>query len=98
MENCLWVILKNKMCENVLILGCKRSDTSIFGELFNPLSTHIYYSKIDFDLHLNKDFSKPIAAKIPIENRKYQNTPGLSFLLDVLLERKPNIKIYWQLR
>ena len=73
MENCLWVILKNKMCENVLILGCKRSGTSIFGKLFNHLSTHTYYSEIDFDLYLNKDFSKPIASKIPRENRKYQN-------------------------
>jgi len=28
------------------------------------------YSEIDFDLYLNKDFSKPIAAKIPRENIK----------------------------
>ena len=69
-----------------------------FGELFNHLSTHTYYSEIDFDLYLNKDFSKTIASKIPRENRKYQNTPGLSFPLDVLLERIPNIKIYWQVR
>jgi hypothetical protein len=86
------------MYEHVLILGCGRSGTSIFGELFNHLSTHTYYSEIDFDLYLNKDFSKPIASKIPRENRKYQNTPGLSFPLDVLLERIPNIKIYWQVR
>jgi len=69
-----------------------------FGELFNHLSTHTYYSEIDFDLYLNKDFSKTIASKIPRENRKYQNTPGLSFPLDVLLERIPNIIIYWQVR
>ena len=69
-----------------------------FGELFNHLSTHTCYSEIDFDLYLNKDFSKTIASKIPRENRKYQNTPGLSFPLDVLLERIPNIIIYWQVR
>jgi len=80
------VILKNKIYENVLSLGCGRSGTSIFGELFNHLGTHTYCSEIDFDLYLNKDFSKPIAAKIPRENRKYQNTPGLSFPLDVLFE------------
>jgi len=28
------------------------------------------YSEINFDLYLNKDFSKPIAAKIPRENIK----------------------------
>ena len=58
------------MYENVLILTCGRSGTSIFGKLFNHLSTHTYYSEINFDLYLNKDFSKPIAAKVPRENIK----------------------------
>ena len=67
------------MYENVLILGCGRSGTSIFGELVNHLSTHTYNSEINFDLYLNKDVSKPITTKIPRENRKYQNPPTYLF-------------------
>jgi hypothetical protein len=57
------VILKNKMYKHVLILEFRRSGTSIFGELFNHFSTHTCYSEMDFNLYLNKDFSKLIASK-----------------------------------
>ena len=58
------------MYKHVLILEFRRSGTSIFGELFNHFSTHTCYSEMDFDLYLNKDFSKPITSKIPRENIK----------------------------
>ena len=86
------------MYKNVLILGCGRSGTSIFGELFDHLIPYTYFSEIDFELYLNKDFSQPTATKVPRENPKYQNTPGLSFPLEVVLSKIPNLQIYWQVR
>ena len=84
---------------HVIILGCGRSGTSIFGELFDHLSPYTYYSEPPFADLLQFDFTGPIAVKVPKESSQYSPTPGLSFPLDTLLSEVPDPKqIYWQIR
>ena len=49
-------------------------------------------------MDLNFDFSTPIAVKVPRKSEGFSPTTGLSFPLKVLLERVPNITIFWQVR
>lgn len=87
------------MPKHVLILGCGRSGTSIFGELFEHLPNYSYYSEPDFEAFLNFDFSKPIAAKVPRENAKFPPSPGLSFPLELLQETLTDqVEYYWIIR
>ena len=51
------------MYKHVLILEFGRTGTPIFSEHFNHFNKNTCYSEMDFDLYLNKDFSKPIASK-----------------------------------
>lgn len=89
---------KNKM-SHVLILGCGRSGTSIFGELFEHLSPYTYFSEPDFDDLSSIDFSVPVAIKVPRKSKIYPSDKGLSFSLEKLKEVIPGpLKIYWQLR
>lgn len=84
---------------HVIILGCGRSGTSIFGELFDHLPPFTYYSEPYFADLLGFDFTSPIAVKVPKESPDYPPTPGLSFPLARLLETVPNPKcLYWQVR
>ena len=84
---------------HVVILGCGRSGTSIFGELFGHLKPYSYYSEPLFSTLLQLDFSRPIAVKVPKESPAYPPTPGLSFPLTSLLTEIPDPKrIYWQVR
>jgi hypothetical protein len=84
---------------HIIILGCGRSGTSIFGELFEHLIPYTYYSEPSFDELLRLDFTKPVAVKVPKESRNYLPTPGLSFPLEILLAEIPNPKtFYWQVR
>jgi len=84
---------------HVVILGCGRSGTSIFGELFEHLTPYTYHSEPPFAELLNLDFSQPIAVKVPKESAGYPTTPGLSFPLATLLAEIPDPKsFYWIVR
>ena len=82
----------------VMILGCGRSGTSIFGELFNYLGNYAYQSEPLFDLVIGADYSRPQAFKVPRESEFYRPDPGLSFPLHELQQHVPNMKYFWIVR
>ncbi len=87
------------MAKHVLILGCGRSGTSIFGELFEHIAAYTYYSEPPFSELATLSFSTPVAIKVPKECDEFQSTPGLSFPLDTMLSLLPKpTQIYWQVR
>ena len=87
------------MNHHVLILGCGRSGTSIFGEFFQHLSPYTYYSEPAYADLKNYDYSSPIAIKVPTESKEFLPTEGLSFPLADLLETIPQpLTIFWQVR
>jgi hypothetical protein len=91
--------MPNRDIHHVMILGCGRSGTSIFGELFDHLPPFSYSSEPDFARLLEFEFTGPIAVKVPKESPQYIPTPGLSFPLDRFLAGVPDPKlIYWQVR
>lgn len=84
---------------HVLILGCGRSGTSIFGELFEDLSCYHYQSEPPYTELKTWSYDSPIAVKVPKESVGFQPTRGLSFPLEDLLQTIPSPrKIYWQVR
>lgn len=84
---------------HVVILGCGRSGTSIFGELFEHLSAYTYLSEPVFGEYLESDFNRPMATKVPAEDAKFESVPGLSFPLERLLADVPGpIRFYWIVR
>ena len=92
-------LMQDNNLHHVIILGCGRSGTSIFGELFEHLSPYAYYSEPFFAELLEFDFTRPIAVKVPKESSDYPPTPGLSFPLATLLAVIPDPKsFYWQVR
>ncbi len=87
------------MPAHVLILGCGRSGTSIFGELFEHIDGYTYHSEPEFESIVQMSFEQPVAIKVPKESPRFQPTAGLSFPLDVMLETIPQpLIIYWQVR
>ena len=73
------------MSAHVVILGCGRSGTSIFGEFFDRLATYHgrYLFAPSFEALRNADFSAgPVAIKVPRVDATQAMTPGLPFLLD----------------
>jgi hypothetical protein len=82
----------------VMILGCGRSGTSIFGELFDGLAGYTYLSEPSFDDVLASDFKRPHAFKVPRESPRYEAAPGLSFPIAVFLEKAPNTRFFWMVR
>ncbi|MEM1136002.1 MAG: hypothetical protein AAGI07_09190, partial [Bacteroidota bacterium] len=85
--------------KNVLILGCGRSGTSIFGEFFKHLSSYNYYSEPDFSDMMYWDYSFPTAVKVPRESEGHLADVGLSFPLNKMLAIFADPKIfYWQVR
>ncbi len=90
---------KTDSYSHVLILGCGRSGTSIFGELFESVPGYTYHSEPEFGHLAELSFQTPVAVKVPKESEGYPATPGLSFPLDVMLSVIPKpCKIYWQVR
>ena len=84
---------------HVIILGCGRSGTSIFGELFEHLPDYTYYSEPPFAALATLDYSSPVAVKVPKESAGFPPPPGLSFPLAQLLATVPEPRtIYWQIR
>lgn len=90
---------QNNSPHHVLILGCGRSGTSIFGEFFQHLSPYQYYSEPAYADLKKFDFSSPTAIKVPTSSAEFPPTEGLSFPLADLLKRMPNpLTIFWQVR
>jgi len=84
---------------HVIILGCGRSGTSIFGEFFQHLSTYTYYSEPPFEDLKGYDYTQSIAVKVPRESPDCPPTAGLSFPLDMLDAYVPYPRIlFWQVR
>lgn len=83
---------------HVIILGCGRSGTSIFGELFDYLPAYRYYSELPFAEVMTLDYSQPVAMKVPRESEGFPPDAGLSFPLETLLEVVPSLQLYWQVR
>ena len=84
---------------HVIILGCGRSGTSIFGELFEHLPNYTYYSEPPFADLATYDYSSPVAIKVPKESPGFPASPGLPFPWETLLATVPEPRtIYWQLR
>jgi hypothetical protein len=82
-----------------MILGCGRSGTSIFGELFEHLEPYSYWSEPKYGHLWQFDWSGPVAVKAPAEDPEYASTRGLPFPLEHLLENLPDPKrFYWQVR
>ena len=88
----------NNPTQPVMILGCGRSGTSIFGELFKYIGNYVYHSEPPFDLVINADYSRPQAFKVPRESDLHSPDPGLSFPLRTLQQRVPNMKYFWLVR
>ncbi len=80
-----------------MILGCGRSGTSIFGELFEGLDGYTYFSEPDFDEILDR-YGSGIAVKVPTESKTYICDPGLSISLQELLRVAPDVQIFWIVR
>ncbi len=84
---------------HVIILGCGRSGTSIFGEYFEYLKSYTHFSEPPFAQLQGIDYSAPVAIKVPTESPDFLPTPGLSFPLEKMLESVPVPRtIFWQLR
>lgn len=82
----------------VMVLGCGRSGTSIFGELFEGLASYRYYSEPPFAEVLSADFSVSLAFKVPRESEAFPPDRGLPFPLGELLAKAPAIKLFWIVR
>lgn len=89
------------MAPHVIILGCGRSGTSIFGELFEAIPEYKYL----FEPQLNDlkafDFSAgPVAIKVPRDSSNLEiHTPGLPFNLTELFDTIPEPRvIFWMVR
>lgn len=82
----------------VMILGCGRSGTSIFGELFEHLPAYQYFSEPPFADVMNADHLTPLAFKVPREDPAYKAEPGLSFPLSVMQKRTPGMTYFWVVR
>jgi len=81
-----------------MILGCGRSGTSIFGELFDGLDRYAYRSEPPFDEIMSTDRSRPTAFKVPRESAGYPAPPGLSFPVGAYLASFPDAKLFWIVR
>ena len=95
----LGVMQKEAMPSHVMILGCGRSGTSIFGELLESIPVYTYYSEPAFEDVVNLDFDRPIAIKVPRESVNYPATEGLSFPINTMISTMSGRpKLFWQIR
>ena len=82
----------------VMILGCGRSGTSIFGEIFEHLPIYRYRSEPSFADVMKADYSVPLAFKVPYEDAAFEAEPGLTFPLAEMQRRAPEMKYFWIVR
>jgi hypothetical protein len=92
------VSIKNTRPAPVMILGCGRSGTSIFGELFDGLAGYVYRSEPAFAEVVAADFTRPQAFKVPRESDGFPARPGLSFPVEAFDEVAPGAKVFWIVR
>lgn len=85
--------------QHVCILGCGRSGTSIFGELFKALPTYTYLSEPDLGTLNKTDFHQPVAIKVPRPGPEDTTSPGLPFLWPDFMQLFPSPPVlFWQVR
>ncbi len=78
---------------HAVVLGCGRSGTSIFGELFASLPGYTYYSEPPFEDLAGYGYAAPVAVKVP------RPAAGMPFLVDELLAVVPEPReIFWLVR
>jgi hypothetical protein len=84
---------------HVLVLGCGRSGTSIFGELFEALPGFTYSSEPDLtDLPVLAPGER-LAVKVPRERPESHPPPGLPVALPELFSALPEpLVVFWQVR
>lgn len=84
--------------KHVCILGCGRSGTSIFGELFQSLPQYRYYSEPEWAEFKQIDFSTPVAVKVP-RPAPATSAPAITRYLQDLMKFFPSSGIiFWQVR
>ena len=88
----------NRLHPPVMILGCGRSGTSIFGELFDGLGPYAYESEPAFRDVVDRPGDQAWAVKVPRESEGFSPDAGLSFPLAALLESHPSMKFFWIVR
>ncbi len=90
---------QGKRASHVIVLGCGRSGTSIFGELFAGLPGYSYYSEPPFEDLAGYGYAAPVAIKVPKPARGRPTSPGLSFLVSELCAAVPEPRqIFWLVR
>mgnify|MGYP000034955135 CR=1 FL=1 len=83
----------------VMILGCGRSGTSIFGELFEHIPLYTYRSEPPFEDVMAADYSRPQAFKVPRDSDRFgAPKPGLSFPFEVMRRFRPDMRFFWIVR
>ncbi|MFY0686295.1 MAG: sulfotransferase domain-containing protein [Cyclobacteriaceae bacterium] len=84
---------------HVLILGCGRSGTSIFGELFQAIELYDYHSEPDYTVIENLDWSTPQAIKVPRASDSIEPEAGLSINMNDILSRSNHqLHVFWIVR
>jgi hypothetical protein len=83
---------------NALILGCGRSGTSIFGELFAALPTFEYFEE-PIVSDIPRQPGRPIAVKVPRLVEGTNAPPGCALSDDLLasVPAEPRV-VFWQVR
>lgn len=88
--------------KNVVILGCPRSGTSIFGELFEFLPNYQYYFEPGIDFLAQLDYTNThYAVKNPtnVGRRAWaERSAGLSVNIEQLRREFPYFKLFWIVR
>jgi hypothetical protein len=86
------------VARNVLILGCGRSGTSIFGELFAAIPSFEYLEE-PYAADVPNHCDRAIAVKVPRHGANLYAPPGCA-LTDELLARIPPEPrtVFWQVR
>jgi len=82
-----------------MILGCGRSGTSIFGELFQHIPHYTYRSEPPFEDVMAADYGTPQAFKVPRDSDRFgAPKPGLSFPLAAMRQHRPDMRFFWIVR
>ena len=81
------------------ILGCGRSGTSIFGELFQTLPAYQYHSEPEWREFTSIDFSSPVAVKVPRPRPGGTSNRGLPFHPEDFHQVFPTTgMLFWKVR
>ena len=81
-----------------MCLGCGRSGTPIFVELFNHFELYTYYSEPPFAQVIAVAPGYSMAFKVSREGAGFEPVDGLSFSLEALVQALPRIRLFWIVR